>query len=638
LFSTSSFVAWQGGFDAKLLPYLDEGRLVGSVDGARSLTTVWKFGGNQLQWRDSGVPQGLVSCDPDVFPRSLSETLPTAFPLVLHEAPQSLLLLGLGTGEPLSAALAFPLPEIVCWEPDASHVRTLREVVAPETGIDPLEDDRVRLVVCDPALALDSQRHTFDAIVSSPGHASLLRVQAYFTREFYERVARRLAPEGMFCQRLSTIDLGPRPVAAVVRALQAVFGDVLAIEAGPGELLLAATNDPRGLIRPKLAERLQRPHVRGLLAQSGLDWSVVLNLAACRHDGLAEFCATVRRPNSAADSRLPFAFARDVMRWGAKQQELYAALSPHGGRLAAWIGPDGESAVLVRRLAEVTGQQDLMAKCNDQYWAYRASLRTQLTHKPMSQIQQASATSERRETHPEDRRRIRYFQALGRAVKTKSCADIVRLAGFAAPYDPLLTYFVHLEAAELYARSVERDFAQELRHRLHGTWFSSPRDASLRNVVATLQLLREHPEAEPDPPRRFDQLNAALQALQQRWDARQGTRPRDVKATIDDIDTTVLAAQETFEVMENLAFEAGISADAWAARRTVLERTLIRPVKAYRSELLPHLHRRKPPPASEADEGAGAASDAAPPNENDAGAADEPAVIVPAAGETPGPQ
>ncbi|MGQ0636163.1 MAG: hypothetical protein ACT4QC_16240 [Planctomycetaceae bacterium] len=636
LFSTSSFVAWQAGFDARLLPYLDEGRLVGSAEGACSLTSVWKFGGNQLQLRENGVPQGLVSCDPEVFPRSLSETLPAALPLALHEAPRSLLLLGLGTGEALSAVLSFPVPEVVCWEADAARVRALREIIAPETGIDPLEDDRVRLVICDPALALDAQPSSFDAIVSLPGHASLLRAQSSFTLEFYRRVARRLAADGVFCQRLSTVDLGPRSVSAVVRTLQAVFGDVLMIEAGPGELLLAATNAPEGLLRPKLMDRLQKPHVREVLAQSGVDWSVILNVSACRHDGLTEFCGAVKRANSAFDGRLPFAFARDVMRWGPKQQELHAELAPYSGRLAAWIGADGESPVLVRRLAEVTGQQELLAKCNDQYWAYRASLRTQLTQKPRSQIQQVAATSERRETHPEDRRRIQYFQALGRAVKTKAPADIDQLASFAAPYDPLVTYFVHLEAGELYARSAERDAAQELRHRLHGTWFSSPRDASLPNVVATLKLLRERPEAEPDALRRFDQLNAALQALQQRWEARQGIRPRDVKAAIDDIDTTILTAEASFDLLDKLAPEAGIAADAWAARRAVLERTLVRPVKAYRSELLPHLHRRKKASAAESED--------APPSSSSSAAAEVEAVapaelpaVVPAAGETSAP-
>jgi hypothetical protein len=87
-------------------------------------------------------------------------------------------------------------------------------------------------------------------------------------------------------------------------------------------------------------------------------------------------------------------------------------------------------------------------------------------------------------------------------------------------------------------------------------------------------------------------LNALLQALQQRWEARTGVKPTDVKAVIQDIDTTILAAEQTFDVLEGLTAEAGLPDALWSARRDALDRTLIRPVKSYRSDMLPHLHRK----------------------------------------------
>lgn len=596
LFSTGSFAAYRAGMKVSQLPWLDEARLIGSVAGARGTTTVWKYGANQLQLRENGIPGGLVSCDSGVFPRSLAESLPAILPLVLHERPRSALFLGVGSGETLSVGLSFPVPEFVCWEADPARVSAIRDIVSREIGADPLKDDRVQLVVCDPALALDAEQGLFDVIVSSPGHPGLLRAQPSFTREFYARAARRLSPRGIFCQRLQTIDLGPRPIAAIVHTLQSVFHDVLVIESGPGEMLLAAADETQCLIRPGLVERLQRPQVRDLLSQSGLDWTLALNLAAWQDETLRKFCGTIVRSNQAVDARLAFAMPREVMRWGNKSSEVAAALAPSAGRLAKWIGKDGESPVLVRRLAEVAGQQELMAKFNDQYWAYRTSLRTQLTEKPRSKIELVAASTERKTMHPEDRRRLFYFEALGRATQTRAPLDIERMLTFAFPYDPLLSYFVRFEAAELYAHSSDPDAQAELRNRLYVTWYSSPRDASLRNVLATLKLLRDHPEAEPEPVRRWDQFNAALQALQQRWEARGGTRPRDVQETVAEIDATVIATEEAFAAMQDLTREAGIPAADWAARRAVLERNLIRPVKSYRSELLPHLHRQKKKP------------------------------------------
>ncbi|MSR56439.1 MAG: hypothetical protein EXS05_02055 [Planctomycetaceae bacterium] len=603
LFNTNVFVAYRMGYGPDLLPCLDEGRHVATLYGARGTTTVWKFGGAQLQIRENGIPTGVISCDPQVFPRFAAETLPAAWPMILHLKPQSLLLLGLGSGESLSAGLSFPLPEISCWEPDASHARVLSEVVAAHSGVNLLDDERVRLTIADPALALDAEPGTFDVVVSSPGHLALLRAQPYLTQTFYRRVARRLAPEGVFCQRLQMIDLGPRPLQSVVRTMQSVFHEVLALEVAPGEMLLAATNNRQGLIQPKLTERLQLPHVQSLLGQSGVDWSVLVNLTAYRNDGLAEFAGMEsRRPNLADNSRLPFSLPREVMRWAPKYDEVHAALAPIAGRLVAWIGDEGTSPMLVRRLAEVSGQHDLMTKYSDQYWSYRATLRTQITTKPRSKVEQASLTSDRGQMHPEDRRRRDYFVALGRAIKTRNVFDVQRLERFEFPYDPLLSYFLHQEAAELYARAGDRDVVQELRHRLHAVWFSSPRDASLQNVIATLQLLREYPAAEPDPARRWDTLNALLQALQQRWEARANVTPTDVKAVINDIDATVIATEKTFATLDDLTREVQWPSELWAARRSALERNLIRPVKSYRSDLLPHLHRKKTAAAKETDD------------------------------------
>lgn len=592
LFNSNAAYAYRTGFNSSLLMSLDEGRHISTVAGESGICTVWRYGGHQLQIRDNGIPLGVVSTDPDAFPKFVPETMQAALPLVLQEKAERLLLLGLGSSESLTTALSFPVPEVVCLEPNAGLVQTVREIVAADSGKDPFEDERVTLSVCDPALGLAATVGQFDAIVSSPGHLALARNQPCLTVEFYQRVARKLAAGGVFCQRLNFVDFGPRPLRTIVRTMQHAFRDILALEVAPGDFVLAATNDTQGLIRPGLTARIQLPHMRTLCAQSGIDSTVILNLGAFNQEGLVKFCGdSSRTPNSAGSSRLAFSLPREVIRWGPKVQEVQEALAPARGRLLAWV-EEADSPVLVRRLAEVQGQFDLMTKYADQFWAYRASLRSQVKDKPRSKIQLAGATDEEKQLHPEDRRRLRYFQVLGQAVRYRKAADIERLARFATPYDPLISYFVHEEAAELYSRSAERDVVQELRHRLYATFFSSPQEFSLRNVVAALRLLREHPEAEPDSKIRWDDLNALLQALNLRWQERTGVRPTNVKEVIAEIDTTILAAEQTFQVLDRLTAEADLPESTWTDRRTVLEKTLIRPVKAYQRELLPYLHRR----------------------------------------------
>src|SRR5262249_23273330 len=157
---------------------------------------------------------------------------------------------------------------------------------------------------------------------------------------------------------------------------------------------------------------------------------------------------------------------------------------------------------------------------SSQYWAYRASLRSQLQDHPRTLIEQTSATDEQKQLHPEDKRRIRYFNALKDAIETHSLKDVQKLLSFQTPYDPLITFFVHQEAAELLTGTASRAFAEEFRLRLHSIYFTSPQDRSLRNVLQALKLLREHPQIEADPLRRWDHFNSLLQMLEGRWEAR----------------------------------------------------------------------------------------------------------------------
>ncbi|MBS0261484.1 MAG: hypothetical protein JSS02_05960 [Planctomycetes bacterium] len=587
LFNSNVAYGYRSGLKSEQLLALDDGRPVFTATGTRGLLSVWSFGGHQMQIRENGLPRGVVSTDAGCFPRYVPETLQTVVPCVLHGQPERVLILGLGSGEALATAVAFPVLEIQCLEADAGVAGVVRQLRTEPTGPHALDDERVRFSICEPAWGVSVVPGEFDVVVSSPENLGLAQSQPYLTAEFYRRVANKLSQGGVFCQRLQHIDLGIAPIQAVALALRSAFSDVLAVEVAPGEMLFCATNDPAGLIRPGLASRLELPHVRVALGETGFDWTVLLNVAAVNRDGLAVLTQKGRGPlNTASGGVLSFALPREMLRWAPKLNEVREALTPVAQRFLDWMGDEAKDPVIVRRLAEVQGQNELMVKYADQFWAYRASLRDQVKEKPRSAIQLTSATQDEGKVHPEDRRRISYFKALSQAIHSHSRADIARLAELAQPYDPLITFFVHQEAAELYVRSDERDVVAELKHRLYATFFSSPRDFSLRNVIAGLDLLCDHPECEPDPQTRWDVCNALLQALKMRWEARSGIRPTDPKELINDADRTVLAAEKTFSVLDSLTREAGIAPEFWAARRRVLEKTLVAPVRAYQLELI----------------------------------------------------
>ncbi|MGH7129702.1 MAG: spermidine synthase, partial [Planctomycetaceae bacterium] len=370
---------------------LDEGRHVATVEGRRGTLTAWTHRGSQLQIRENGVPKAIITTDPFLCPHYAPELLQAVLPMALHERPHRVLVLGLGGGEPLAAGFAFPVRELTCADADTQLPALLEARVWSDGRVRPLDDARIRIVPLDPPLAVACRGAGYDVIISCPDQSALWRASAEFTAEFYRNVARRQERDGIFCQRFHAVDYGPQPIATVAATFLDTFADVAAVEVAPGELLFLATNSPRGLSRPGIEARLKARHVRTALAQLGWDWCVPLNLPTYDHKALSEIVRqSDAEPNTASAIRSAFTLPRDLMRWGPKRQEVYDRFAQHAGRMLQWDHVDGQDPELLRRLAEVTGQRQLMAAYPDQPWAYRKTLREQLTERPRSAIRQIS--------------------------------------------------------------------------------------------------------------------------------------------------------------------------------------------------------------------------------------------------------
>lgn len=597
LFATNVFMAKQGGTSAKLLTALDEGRRVAAREGDRGTYTVWRYRGAQLHLRESGVPKGIVSTNPDICPQSSAEVMPAALPLTLHNSPRRVLLLGLGSGTALTTCLSFPIEELTCVDADSRLIELLDDVVWPAAGIDPLADDRVRFHRLDPALAASCRAGRYEVIVSIPDQPSLTQSAPYFTREFYERVSRSLAADGIFCQRFQQIDFGPEPFESTVKSLSLAFRDVAAVESAAGEVVLLGSNSPSGIVREGLIERFQRPQVRRTLSRLGWDWVVPLNLTAYGQRGLNKLCdETSAHPNTTGNGRFAFRLAREVMRWGAKWQEKHSVLSPHAQRLLEWDNVDGNSPVVLRRLGEVTGHRKLVYRATDQPWAYRKMLKEQIKNRPRTAMEQIAYRPDEGKLHPEDERRIAYLADLGKAAKQADPdeQDILRLEEYGDPYDPLISYFVHHEIVRLYARSSEHDPANELEHLLHTVYYADASDRSVRNVVAALNLLVEHPEAAATPLERWDVMNSLMQVLKLRWEARRDSPTSNTRVLLNDVEKSISALESALAQMDALQGELQLPDADWQARRDYLEVALIRPLRTYRSRLLPlHLQKQR---------------------------------------------
>lgn len=578
LFNTSTFLARQSGMPAELLPFIDDARLIECRQGSRGIVTVWRRRGETAIVRLDGMPIAATSQNQAYCPLPSGDAMRIALPLLLHQDADSVLVLGDPVGVATATAARFPVRHIVCYD-----------AIAGATDIaTAAAEDRIATATIEPRLALASIGQTFDVVVSDPGVPSAPAAASYFSREFYAAAAAALADDGIFCQRIRYADYGPGPLRVVSATMQSVFGEVMTIEIGSGEYAVLGTRPGQSLVRDGLLERLKRPHARRLLASLGWDWCVPLNLTSVENEGMSTLAAEAKTRNSDANGHLAYTLPQETMRWGAKWQELQQATVGKTSRLFVRAVPEEEQADVLTRIAEVTGQHRLMTAFPDQPWAYRKELRTQLADKPRGVIRPV-AGEVLRERHPVDLRRIDYFKALGEAIHETSEQNLVSLERFAEPYDPMLTYFLHHEIAPLYAGLGEAGAAGEFAHRIYTAYYADPRDRSVRDVASTIKLLAEHPELIADDAGRFDHLNGLIEVLLDRWEARGMAEPRSPEVIMIDIENSLDATEAAIGAMTPLTTAAGLSEDEWKLRQTAIERSFTRPLRKYRTSLLPHL-------------------------------------------------
>lgn len=601
LFDGSRLRSWMNGVPKRLLTVLDDARLVAERETPRGTLTTWKSRGSVYLYRLDGVPLAVRQTQPALGPRPAAEVLRVLLPIVLHDDPQSLLILSDPGGVAARIAAAFPLRRVVCCE------RNVRESAVEWTRTAPAESHIIRRRV-NGRLALLSEDRGYDIIVSSPGHPAIFGNAAQFTRGFYRDAAARLTTGGIFCQRVRYTDLGPEPLRVIIRTMRSAFGQVAAMELEQGVLALFGTNDPseplfRGLqiSDEELAERFRRPQVRRLLASMGWDWSTPFGLKVIPAENLASFVAGNRKTagvsnedepffglpiNTAVSGRLAHRLPLEMMRWGAKGAELAHATAGLTKPLLPLSATSENRAKIESRITMVGRQHELMVRFADQPWVYRKVVKQHLEESPRSTIEKVDGQFER-VLHPVEQRRLDYFAALDTAIRELDEPALAALEEFADPYDPMITYFLHHEIAPLYQELGTAGRRRQLVHRLRAAYFADPRDRSIRNIVTTITLVADHPRVIPDPTARYDQLNALVELLLRRWEQR-GREPGSPEQTLVDVGKSLDALVGVLPLMEELAPAAGVSAGQWTRRADAIERMLTGPLRDLRVELLPH--------------------------------------------------
>ena len=263
----------------------------------------------------------------------LTQKLIAHLPLLLHDNPQNVAIIGLGSGVTAGAALTHPIlrADVLEISPEVIEASRFFETENRKA----LEDPRTHMIVGDGRSHLLLAERKYDVIVSEPSNPWIAGVASLFTKEFFEAARDRLAPGGLMCQWANAYNISDADLRSIVATFRSVFPNGTLWLIGASDLVMVASADPLDARLQKIADHWRRSGVAADLGRvSVLDPFAILSMYVGGPREMEQYSAgaTVFTDDT---SRLEFTTPRELhSQSGAANGENLARL------LAGTGGPD----------------------------------------------------------------------------------------------------------------------------------------------------------------------------------------------------------------------------------------------------------------------------------------------------------
>lgn len=182
----------------------------------------------------------------------------------LHPNPKKALVIGLGTGS--SSGWLGKIKQIK--SVDTIEIESAMLEVAKESApinLDVLNNKKVNIIVGDGREVLKTSKKEYDIIFSEPSNPYRSGVASLFTKEFYESVSERLAPNGYFSQWLQGYDVDSKTVKIIYNTLSDVFPVVETWVTSVNDLLFVCSMGETKYSADRLERRLEQEPFRSAL-------------------------------------------------------------------------------------------------------------------------------------------------------------------------------------------------------------------------------------------------------------------------------------------------------------------------------------------------------------------------------------
>ncbi|MFI5340556.1 MAG: fused MFS/spermidine synthase [Candidatus Methylomirabilales bacterium] len=190
-------------------------------------------------------------------------------PVLFHPDAKRALVIGLGSGVTAGAVALHPVEQVDVIEIEPAVVRAA--AFFAKENRDVLRNPRARVTIADGRNFLLASGRPYDVIISEPSNPWMRGIGNLFSLEFYELVARRLAPNGVVCQWIHAYNLFPHDLKMVVKTFRSAFPHTTIWNTTLGDLVLIGGKDPLSLDYARLQSRYDSlPGLREDLARLGV--------------------------------------------------------------------------------------------------------------------------------------------------------------------------------------------------------------------------------------------------------------------------------------------------------------------------------------------------------------------------------
>ncbi|MEE2874477.1 MAG: fused MFS/spermidine synthase [Candidatus Latescibacterota bacterium] len=292
-------------------------RLLYAEEGMSATVTVWDLHGERFMRVNGKVIASSQGKD------LRSHSLLAHLPLLLHEDPRDVLLIGLGCGISLGAIERHPVTSIDCVELSPEVVEAT--ALFSHANQDALADPRLNMLVGDGRNHVALSRRNYDVIISQPSNLWIAGMADLFTSEFFQSCRQNLKPGGLAATWIQAYALQQLDVQTIIATFKGVFPHVAMWELMPGvDYLLVGSEDPIPIDPAQIEARLATHGLRQALSQNGAgDEFDLLSSYVMGNQGLDDLAGEAPT-NTDDNARLEFSAPRGLYLDLSRTQGLFS--------------------------------------------------------------------------------------------------------------------------------------------------------------------------------------------------------------------------------------------------------------------------------------------------------------------------